>query len=361
MRVAVAMSGGVDSSVAAYVLKAEGHDVFGLTMRLGSWGDPSDPHLRCGPAAIRDAERVARELGIEHHTVGVEARFERDVVGPFVSEYARGRTPNPCARCNRLIKFGALLSEAVSMGARRFATGHHAVVHGDTFGGSWSLLRARDSRKDQTYFLYGMTQLQLSRVLMPVGELAKEDVRETAREAGLHVAERPESQDVCFLPGGDAAALLRKRCPSAVAPGPIVDLEGSVVGEHRGIALYTIGQRSGLGLSRPAPAYVVRIVPDANTLVVGGEEDLYAPGLAAGDLSWVAGRPPGARFRAVAKIRYAAPPAPCSVDLAEDEAVVSFDEPQRAVAPGQAVVFYDGDRVLGGGTILAQRPLAVPS
>jgi tRNA-specific 2-thiouridylase len=361
MKIAVAMSGGVDSSVAAHILKARGHDVFGLTMKVwpcGS-GDDVDPRVCCGPAAVRDAERVARTIGIPHYTVGLASRFEDVVVEHFVSEYARGRTPNPCARCNRLVKFDTLLAKARSLGASRLATGHHAVVRVDPASGLRSLARGTDRDKDQTYFLYGLTQLELAHVIMPVGEITKGEVREAAGRAGLHVADRPESQDACFVPRGDLESFLRERSPGALEPGPIVDLEGSVLGEHGGIALYTVGQRSGLGLSRPEPTYVVRIVARENTIVVGGEADLYSSRLAASGLTWVAGSPPGESFRAEAKIRYAAPPAACRVDLAGGEASVTFDEPLRAIAPGQAVVFYDGDTVLGGGTIESQPTLRI--
>jgi tRNA-specific 2-thiouridylase len=353
MRIAVAMSGGVDSSVAAHVLKADGHDVFGLTMR--TWpcdgGEEVDPRICCGPAAVRDAERVAGELGIPHYVIGLARRFEDAIIEHFVSEYARGRTPNPCARCNQLVKFDALLERAIALGAGRLATGHHAIVRDDPMSGLRSLARGRDREKDQTYFLYAMTQRVLSRVLMPVGVLGKEAVRSVAGRAGLSVADRPESQDTCFVPRGDIEAFLRERAPEALVPGPIVDLGGRVLGEHRGIPLYTVGQRSGLGLSRPSPTYVVRVVPEGNSIVVGDEENLYASSLTARDLHWIAGHPPGESFRAEAKIRYAAPPAGCSVAVAGSESVVTFDDPQRAIAPGQAVVFYDGDTVLGGGTI----------
>jgi len=347
------MSGGVDSSVAAHVLRSRGHEVVGLTMKTWPCGSDDQVGARvcCGPAAVRDAERVARELGVRHYTIPTERRFEEAVIEPFVSEYASGRTPNPCARCNRLVKFDVLLKKAVSLGARYLATGHHAIVREGAPSGARTLARGADRGKDQTYFLYSMTQWQLARVLMPVGGLTKEGVREIAKRAGLHVADRPESQDACFVPRGDIEAFLRERCPDAVRPGPIVDLEGTVLGRHRGIALYTVGQRSGLGLSRPAATYVVRIAAHENTIVVGGERDLYGRELRARDLNWIAGSPPGESFRATAKIRYAAEPASCTVLVVGSESVVSFDEPQRAIAPGQAVVFYEGDVVLGGGTI----------
>jgi tRNA-specific 2-thiouridylase len=353
MRVAVAMSGGVDSSVAAYLLKARGHDVLGLTMKIRHPGDGDDvdPRVCSGPAALRDAERVARDLGIPHYAVELADTFERVVVDHFASEYARGRTPNPCARCNRLVKFDALLTKAVALGASRLATGHHAVVREDPASGLFSLHRGVDRDKDQSYFLYALGQSQLSRVVTPVGELTKREVRSIARESALHVADRPESQDVCFVPGGGVEPFLRARRPEALVPGPIVDADGAVVGEHRGVGLYTVGQRSGLGLSRSRPTYVLRILAEENTIVVGDEQDLYARHLTARGLSWIAGRTPVGTFRAEAKIRYASQPAGCTVRLEGDEAAVTFDEPERAVAPGQAVVFYEGDAVLGGGTI----------
>ena len=361
MKIAVAMSGGVDSSVAAFILKAQGHDVFGLTMKV--WpcdsDDEVDPRVCCGPAAVRDAERVSRTLGIRHYTIGLAAMFEETIIEHFVSEYARGRTPNPCVRCNRFVKFDTLLTKALALGASRLATGHHAIVREDPTSGLSSLVRGRDRDKDQTYFLCGLTQRQLSRVITPVGELTKDEVRATAERGGLHVADRPESQDVCFVPRGDIETFLRGRRPDALVPGPIVDFDGSVVGEHRGVALYTVGQRSGLGLSRPRPSYVVEVLAEENTIVVGGEGDLYSTHLTARDLTWIAGRAPGGSFRGEAKIRYAAPPAACSVAVAGDEAAVTFDERQRAIAPGQAVVFYDGDIVLGGGTIERRPTLRV--
>jgi tRNA-specific 2-thiouridylase len=355
MTIAVAMSGGVDSSVAALLLKSRGHEVIGLTMDIWSCGDGAnaDPLACCGPLAIRDARRVADALGIRHHVVDMRRVFEDAVMLPFISEYAAGRTPNPCVRCNRFVKFDALLARALAVGATHLATGHHAVVGRNAADTRFVLRRARDRAKDQTYFLYAMTQPALERVLMPVGELTKDEVRRCARDAGLPVADRDESQDVCFLPRGDLAELLGSRAPTALRRGPIEDLSGKVIGEHAGIALYTVGQRGGLGLSRPRPTYVVRIDAARNALVVGDEEDLYAGNLVAGELSWIAGVPPGAAFRAAGKIRYASAAAACSVELSGDEARATFEEPQRAVAPGQAVVFYDGETVLGGGTIRA--------
>ena len=352
MKIAVAMSGGVDSSVAAHILKCRGHEVLGLVMitRPRGHADTRSEESR-GPGSIRDAERVARQLDLKLHVVDVSRDFEKAVVDHFVSEYARGRTPNPCVRCNEFVKFGTLLSEATTLGATHLATGHHAVVRTDPEGSDPVLACGKDAAKDQSYFLYRLTRDQLRRTLLPIGGLSKQEVRRRARECGLDVADRPESQDVCFIPRGGIGAFLRERAPNAVRPGPILDLAGDVVGEHQGIALYTVGQRSSLGLSRPRPTYVIRVDPAENAIVVGDEEDLYSRSLAARDLCWTAGSPPAGDFVARARVRYAAPAVPCTVRVDGNEAQVSFDEPQRAVAPGQAVVFYDGEVVLGGGTI----------
>ena len=353
------MSGGVDSSVAALMLKGDGHDVVGLTMDIapgtehGVFGQGARASRRCGVAAARDAARVAAALGIQHHVLPMRPIFESAVMEPFAAEYARGRTPNPCVRCNRLVKFGELLSRAEAMGADRLATGHHAVIRSGAHG--LSLARPVDEAKDQTYFLFRLTQTELRRALMPVGSLSKSRVRGLARDAGLDVAERPESQDVCFIPGGGTRRFLEEWAPTAVEPGPILDRAGRVIGEHRGIGLYTVGQRSGLGLSRSHPTYVVGIDAQRNALVVGGEHDLVSASLTARDLSWVAGAPPDRVFRASAKIRYSAPAAACEVECEGGEARIVFDEPVRAVAPGQAVVLYDRDVVLGGGTIQGPR------
>jgi tRNA-specific 2-thiouridylase len=353
MRIAVAMSGGVDSSVAAHILKEQGNEVIGLTMKIWPCGTDADGGGRtcCDPESIRDAARVADELGIRHYELGMRGAFEAAVVSEFLTEYAAGRTPNPCVTCNRLIKFDPFLEKAAALGATHLATGHHAVVARGGPTGPFLLRTARDRSKDQSYFLYVLTQEQLPRVLMPVGGLTKEEVRDVARGAGLSVSDRPESQDVCFVPGGDVEAFFRMMRPEAMRPGPIEDTDGSVLGEHRGIALYTIGQRSGLGLARPRPTYVLRIDAARNAVIVGEDEDLYSRKLTASSLNWVAGAPPAPEFRTTAKIRYAASPMPCDVVVDGDRLTLRFDEPQRAIAPGQSAVLYDGDVVLGGGTI----------
>ena len=353
MKVAVAMSGGVDSSVAAHILKEQGHEVIGLTMKIWPCGADAGNGGRtcCDPDSLRDAERVAGELGIRHYELGMRSAFEGAVVREFLTEYASGRTPNPCVTCNRLIKFDPFLEKAAALGAARLATGHHAVVTRDESAGAHLLLKGTDRSKDQSYFLYVLTQKQLSRVLMPIGGMTKTEVRDAARAAGLSVAERAESQDVCFVPDGDVAAFFRLMMPEAMLPGPIEDLEGNVLGEHGGIALYTVGQRSGLGLSRPRPTYVVRIDAARNAVIVGDDEELYSSELTASGVNWVAGAPPGREFRTEGKIRYAADPRPCTAVLEDGRLRLAFDEPQRAVAPGQSAVLYEGDTVLGGGII----------
>ncbi len=353
MKVAVAMSGGVDSSVAAHILKEQGHEVIGLTMKIWPCGTDagSSGRVCCDPDSIRDAERVAGELGIRHYELGMRGAFEKAVVREFLLEYANGRTPNPCVTCNRLIKFGPFLEKAAALGATYLATGHHAVVSRDEPTGAYLLRKGRDRSKDQSYFLYVLKQEQLSHVLMPIGGMTKTEVRGAARAAGLSIAERPESQDVCFVPNGDVAAFFSLMMPEAMRSGPIEDIEGNVLGEHGGIALYTVGQRSGLGLSRPRPTYVLRLDAARNAVIVGDNEELYSSELTASDLNWIAGAPPAAEFRTEAKIRYGASPCPCTAELEGERLKLRFDEPRRAIAPGQSVVLYDGDTVLGGGVI----------
>ncbi len=353
MKVAVAMSGGVDSSVAAHILKEQGHEVIGLTMKIWPCGTDAGGGGRtcCDPDSIRDAERVAGELGIRHYELGMRGAFEGAVVREFLTEYASGRTPNPCVTCNRLIKFGPFLEKAAALGATHLATGHHAVVTRGEPAGAYLLRKGRDRSKDQSYFLYVLKQKQLSHVLMPIGGMTKTEVRNVARVAGLSIAERPESQDVCFVPDGDVAAFFRLMMPEAMRPGPIEDVDGNVLGEHGGIALYTVGQRSGLGLSRPRPTYVLRLDAARNAVIVGDDDELYSSELTASNLNWIAGAPSAAEFRTEAKIRYGASPCLCTAAVEGERLRLRFDEPNRAIAPGQSVVLYDGDTVLGGGVI----------
>lgn len=339
----LAMSGGVDSSVAAALLMRQGHRVLGATMRLGNAGDES---------AIADARAVARQLGLEHRVVDLRDTFRREVIGDFLREYALGRTPNPCVRCNRRLKFGALWTAAAQFGADRLATGHYARVTVDDATGRCELRKGRDERKDQSYVLYTLTQRQLSRTLLPLGELTKREVRALADELRLPVADKAESQDVCFIPDGDCGRYLREHCPSALQGGDVVDLRGKVLGQHEGVALYTVGQRRGLGIAAETPRYVVRLDAANHRVIVGEGGDVWSRGLIASGVNWIAGGTPSTLVRATVKIRYNhAGGAATLTPIGNERVRVDFDAPQRAVAPGQSAVFFAGDTVLGGGVI----------
>jgi len=353
-RVVVAMSGGVDSSVAAGLLVREGYEVIGITMRLWTQDDPDAArhHKRCCSVEdTSDAQAAADTLGIRHYVLNLEREFAEDVVDRFVQQYARGRTPNPCLACNDKVKFRPLLDHAVALGAEYLATGHYAQITREA-GGSARLHCAVDPGKDQSYVLYTLGQEELRRTLFPVGGYTKEEIRTLAHEMALPNADKPDSADICFIPSGDYRAFVRDRVP--VAAGDIVDTTGHTVGEHEGIANYTIGQRRGLPARGDSePIFVVDIDPADNRVVVGPHEMLMSAGLIAEDLTWIDGAAPSANFRADAKIRYRAEPVPSNIALGGDGGgEVRFDRPQRAVTPGQAVVFYEGNRVLGGGTIV---------
>jgi tRNA-specific 2-thiouridylase len=355
-KVVAAMSGGVDSSVAAAILKDRGFDVTGITMNLFSL--PAEicrsEELRscCGQKAVEDAHRVAIYLGIPHFVVDLRKEFERAVIADFTREYGRGRTPNPCIRCNERIKFKLFVERARRLGADSIATGHHARVKRNPAGSHYLLKKGKDRAKDQSYFLYRLTQAQLARTLMPVGDLTKAEVRAAARHLGLHVAEKSESQETCFAPLGDYPGFLAGRAPGVLRAGPIVDIEGNILGEHKGIGSYTIGQRRGLGISSPHPLYVTAIDVRRNAVVVGREKDLFGKRLQASRVHWIDGRRLDEAIRVKAKIRYRHPAAGAVViPLSPGRVRVEFDRPQRAVTPGQSVVFYSRDIVLGGGII----------
>jgi len=359
VKIVAAMSGGVDSSVAAALLREEGYEVIGATMQIQPLTRKKDGSNGsggcCGPDAVSDARRVARKLGIPHHVMDFRDVFTRKVVADFCEEYRLGRTPNPCIRCNQYIKFGALLERARELGTDFVATGHHARVELDKTTGKYLLKKGADSQKDQSYFLCQLTQEQLSHTLFPIGNLTKDRVREIAIELNLPVAAKPESQEICFIPDDDYSEFLKGYIPRPARPGPILDELGNILGKHQGIMSYTIGQRKGLGIAAEEPLYVTALEPDRNAVVVGTREAVFGSELVASNLNWIVTAGPQHPFRVKARVRYRHPEAEATVThLDEDSIYVKFKEPQMAITPGQAVVFYDGDTVVGGGTISRQ-------
>ncbi len=369
-RVLVAMSGGVDSAVAAAVLARRGYDVVGVTLRLYTAPDEaalSSQRTCCGVEEVDDARRAAQVIGIPHYVLNMEREFEREVISGFVSAYASGRTPNPCLECNRRVKFHTLLDRALAMGAERLATGHYARVEAEPGAGSapprHRLYAAADAGKDQSYVLYTLGQRELERTLFPLGAMTKRQTRAVARELGLGVAEKPDSVDICFVPSGDYRRLLAER-GVALEPGAVVDAEGREVGRHRGAAGYTVGQRRGLELSGAGSGgrrFVTAVDAARNVVVVGAERDLQAGGVEAATPRWVVGRPaPGERL--AARLRYGGPLVPCRVEEAASGGFrLSLERPVRAPAPGQAVVLYRPApgrpaEVVGGGTVEASTP-----
>jgi tRNA-specific 2-thiouridylase len=351
-RAVIAMSGGVDSSVAAYLLREAGYEVVGLFMRLGRWGAGQEPASRscCTTADAGDARRVAEQLGLRFYTLNFQADFDR-IVDYFCAEYARGRTPNPCIVCNRDLKFGRLAAFAETLDAAVIATGHYARV--DRTGGDVRLRRGLDARKDQSYVLFGIPRTRLAQIEFPLGAMRKEEVRAIAAKVGLAVKDKPESQEICFVPGNDYGDLVRAHAAATgggLHPGQLLLTDGTVVGKHPGIEFFTVGQRRGLGVAFGRPAYVVRIDPETHAVVLGRQEDLLASELRAANLNWLTD-PPGESFHAAVQIRSTHRAASAEVVLEGGRAWVVFDQPQQAVTPGQAAVFYDGDTVLGGGWI----------
>jgi tRNA-specific 2-thiouridylase len=369
MRIVVAMSGGVDSSVAAALLAEQGHDVIGVSMQLY----PSTPReeavglvvgrsAQATPAVdkwgtcctmddLHDARRVCATIGIPHYIVNFESQFGEHVISNFVREYVSGRTPIPCSHCNSDLKFAELLDRATAYDAEQLATGHYARIVRDDRG-RYHLYRGADNSKDQTYFLFSLTQDQLGRAAFPVGHLDKHTVREHARRLNLHVTSKPDSQEICFVPDGDYAAFVERQTPAAARAGTIVDDAGRVLGTHAGVHRFTIGQRKGLGLSSTEPLYVLAIKRESAQVVVGGRDALGRTTLTASEVNWVSGVAPPDWLRVSAQIRHRHSAAPAKVRSTEDgRAELEFDTPQTAITPGQAVVFYDGDEVLGGGWI----------
>jgi tRNA-specific 2-thiouridylase len=344
-KVLVAMSGGVDSSVAAALLKEQGWDVQGLHFELLPPGEQDNP-------ALASTQQVCKHLGIPLKAVDYRQEFGVQVVEYFVREYARGRTPNPCVFCNRLIKFNILVNQARELDARSVATGHYAITEHDKRTGRYLLKKGAAADKDQSYFLFRLTQEQLALAQFPVGGMTKDQVRVKARELNLPNAERTDSQEVCFVPGDDYKAFLLSRDPDIALPGDIVDLQGKVLGKHQGLAFYTVGQRKGLGIAHPQPLYVVRLEPGKNQVIVGDNEDLNHLKLTAGQVNWVSIEPPAEQFLATVKIRYRHEGALAVITpLADGKVEVVFNQPQRAITPGQAAVFYKGEVVAGGGII----------
>ncbi len=356
-KVVVGMSGGVDSSVAAWLLLEQGYDVVGVTMQIWQDEDADTQAANggcCGLSAVEDARRVAWSLGIPYYVMNFRDEFRTRVIDYFIEEYTHGRTPNPCIACNRYVKWESLLKRSLDIGADYIATGHYARVE-RLAGGRYAVRASVTTAKDQTYALYNLTQEQLKHTLMPVGQYHKEEIRQIAGKLNLPVAHKRDSQEICFVPDKDYAGFISRSTGACPPEGNFVDREGRVLGRHKGIIHYTIGQRKGLGLAMGHPVFVTEIRPETNEVVVGDEEEVFTDHLICGHLNWMAvDGLHGRTLRAAAKIRYAHKGAPCELEeIGPDRVRVRFEDPQRAVTPGQAAVFYDGEYVLGGGVILA--------
>ena len=355
MKILVAMSGGVDSSIAAKLLIDGGNECTGCTMKLYNNEDAgiSRAHTCCSLDDVEDARSVAYRLGMEHFVFNFSDDFREKIIDKFADSYCRGLTPNPCIDCNRYMKFDKLFDRADILGCDRIATGHYARI--EEQDGKYLLKKAVDPAKDQSYVLYSMTQKQLARTLFPLGGMCKDETRKIAEKSGFLNAKKPDSQDICFVPNGDYARVIELRTGKKAVPGNFVDTSGKVLGQHKGIIRYTIGQHRWLGIDLPGKRYVCRICPKSNTVVLGTAEELFSSEVFAEDFNWISGEAPAASFRCKAKIRYRQPEQLATVTpVGESAAHIVFDEPQRAVTPGQAAVLYDGEVVLGGGIIAAE-------
>ncbi|MGN0382792.1 MAG: tRNA 2-thiouridine(34) synthase MnmA [Eubacterium sp.] len=352
--VVVGMSGGVDSSVAAYLLKEQGYNVIGVTMQI--WQEESIEAQEekggcCGISAVDDARKIASKLGIPYYVMNFRDEFQKNVIDYFTDSYIRGETPNPCIACNRYVKWEALLKRSIEIGADYIATGHYARIE-KLKNGRYAIRNSVTASKDQTYALYNLTQEQLAHTIMPVGEYSKDRIRQIANEAGLFVAQKPDSQEICFVPDNDYAGFIHRERPDAeFTQGNFVWQDGTIAGKHKGIINYTVGQRKGLGIAFGRPVFVTEIRPKTNEVVLGEAEDVFSRELYADNINCMAIPSFGEKIRAVAKIRYSHKGAPCTVIKEGALLHIIFDEPVRAVTPGQAVVLYDGEYVLGGGTI----------
>lgn len=354
-KVVVAMSGGVDSSLTAALLRDRGYETIGVTMQIWPSDDPErelDQGGCCSLSAVDDARRVADTLGIPFYVMNFRDLFEERVIRLFIREYLAGRTPNPCIACNRFIKFEAFLAKARALGADFIATGHYARILFDEGHGRWVIKKAEDKRKDQTYVLYNMTQEQLSRTLMPLGEYTKDEVRRMAASYGLQVANKPESQEICFVTDNNYHRFLREKAGKQIQPGPFLDTRGNIIGRHNGMAYYTVGQRKGLGIAFGEPMYVVALDPGRNAVILGGNDEVFGTELTASDNNFILYESIESPHKFLAKIRYSARPAEAVILPEEGGRIrVRFCEPQRAITPGQAIVYYQGDYLVGGGTI----------